>query len=221
MSDTPQVDTLAKFGQTFQSKVIAAMLHSPEFLNQSFDIISPSYFEEEPSQWIVKTTMQYFHDYKRLPTMEVFKVELKDVRDDTLKAGVVDSLRTVYQRIDDSDLQYVRDSFLDFARNQTLKTAILKSVDVLQTGDYGKIKTIIDSALRAGQPKNVGHDWKRDIDLRLVKSARECVSTGWDIIDSLTGGGLAAGELGVIAAPSGIGKSWALATLGANALKMG
>ena len=104
MSDTPQVDTLAKFGQTFQSKVIAAMLHSPEFLNQSFDIISPSYFEEELSQWIVKTTMQYFHDYKRLPTMEVFKVELKDVRDDTLKAGVVDSLRTVYQRIDDSDL---------------------------------------------------------------------------------------------------------------------
>jgi replicative DNA helicase len=35
------------------------------------------------------------------------------------------------------------------------------------------------------------------------------------------GGGLAAGELGVIAAPSGIGKSWALATIGANALKAG
>jgi replicative DNA helicase len=54
-----------------------------------------------------------------------------------------------------------------------------------------------------------------------MKDARDAIPTGWDAIDVLTGGGLAGGELGVIIAPSGIGKSWALATIGANALKAG
>jgi replicative DNA helicase len=92
---------------------------------------------------------------------------------------------------------------------------------MLQIGDYGSIKSLIDGALKAGQPRNIGHNWKEDIAVRLAGVSRLCVPTGWDAIDVLTGGGLAAGELGVIAAPSGIGKSWALATIGANAAKAG
>jgi len=118
-------------------------------------------------------------------------------------------------------LDYVQDSFLDFAKNQTLKSAIIKSVDLLQIGQYGEIKVLVDNALRSGQPKTVGHDWKKDFEKRLMKDARDTIPTGWDALDSLIGGGLAGGELGVVIAPSGVGKSWALATIGANALKQG
>jgi hypothetical protein len=216
------VDTLAKFGPSFQAKVVAVMLNSPEFVQQSFDIINPNFFELDASKWIVETTLQYFNDYKKLPTFEVFKLELdQNVKNDSLRAGVVQELRGIYNRLGDNDLEYVKDSFLDFAKNQTLKSAIIKSVDLLQVGRYGEIKTIIDSALRSGQPKTLGHDWKKDIEQRLTKSARNVISTGWDVIDAVTGGGLAAGELGVVIAPSGIGKSWALATVGANAIKRG
>jgi replicative DNA helicase len=216
------VDTLAKFGPSFQAKAVAVMLNSPDFLAQSFDVINPNFFELDANQWIVDTTLEYFHDYKTLPTLEVFKVEMnKSIKDDTLRTGIVESLRGIFQKMNDTDLDYVKDSFLDFAKNQTLKSAIIKSVDLLQTGQYGEIKTVIDSAMRSGQPKTMGHDWKKDIEQRLMKNARETVATGWDIVDAVIGGGLAAGELGVIAAPSGIGKSWALATIGANALKAG
>lgn len=201
------VDTLAKFGPSFQAKAVAVMLNSPEFLSQSFDVINPNFFELDANQWIVRTTLDYFHDYKALPTLEVFKVEMnKEVKDDTLRAGIVESLRGIFQKMKDTDLDYVKDSFLDFAKNQTLKSAIIKSVDLLQTGQYGEIKTVIDSAMRSGQPKTMGHDWKKDIEQRLMKNARNTVATGWDIVDAVIGGGLAAGELGVIAAPSGIGK---------------
>jgi len=88
-------------------------------------------------------------------------------------------------------------------------------------GRYSDIKTLVDAALKSGQPRNIGHDWKKDIELRLAGQSRNTVATGWDAIDTLIGGGLAAGELGVIAAPSGIGKSWALATIGANAARNG
>lgn len=216
------VDTLAKFGPSFQSKAVAVMLNSPDFLAQSFDVINPNFFELDANKWIVKTTLEYFNDYKTLPTLEVFKLEINNgVKDDALRAGIVEQLRGIFQRMTDTDLDYVKDSFLEFGKNQAIKTAIIKSVDLLGIGQYGEIKSIIDAAMRSGQPKTLGHDWKKDIELRLTKNARDVVATGWDVIDMNIGGGLAAGELGVIAAPSGIGKSWALATIGANALKSG
>lgn len=222
---TPQfdnnVDNLAKFGPTFQAKVLASMLSSADFLQQSLDVLNPNFFETEAGKWIVEETVSYFTEYKSLPTLEVFKIELDKERDDVLKIAVKEQLRTAFQRKNDDDLEYVKDSFLDFAKNQALKSAIVKSVDLLQIGQYGEIKTLIDGAMRAGQPRNIGHNWKEDISMRLAGVTRLTVPTGWDAIDVLTGGGLAAGELGVIAAPSGIGKSWALATIGANAAKAG
>jgi len=222
---TPQhdtnVDNLAKFGPTFQAKVLASILSSADFLQQSLDVLNPNFFENDAGKWIVEETVTYFAEYKSIPTLEVFKIELEKEKDDVLKVAVKEQLRTAFQRKNDEDLDYVKDSFLDFAKNQALKSAIVKSVDLLQIGQYGEIKTLIDGAMRAGQPRNIGHNWKEDIAMRLAGVSRICVPTGWDAIDMLTGGGLAAGELGVIAAPSGIGKSWALATIGANAAKAG
>jgi len=215
------VDNLARFGPTFQTKAIATILQKPDFLNQSIDIINPNFFETDAGRWIVKQSLVYFTKYRQLPTLEVFKVELQSVTDDVMRTAIKEQLRNVYQSLKDTDLEYVKNSLLDFAKNQTLKSAIIKSVDLLQVGEYDAIKGLVDTALRAGQPKNIGHNWKTDIDVRLAKSTRNAVATGWGAIDVLLNGGLAEGELGVIAAPSGIGKSWALATIGANALRNG
>lgn len=215
------VDNLAKYGSSFQAKVLANLLSSQEFLQQSLDVLNPKFFETDAGQWIVERTIDYYNDYKTIPTLEVFKIELEKQKDDVLKIAVKEQLRAAYQKKSDEDLEYVRDSFLDFAKNQALKSAIIKSVDLLQMGRYSDIKTLVDTALKSGQPRNIGHDWKKDIELRLAGQSRNTVATGWDAIDILTGGGLAAGELGVIAAPSGIGKSWALATIGANAARNG
>jgi hypothetical protein len=200
------VDNLAKFGPTFQAKVLASILSSQEFLQQSLDVLNPNFFETDAGKWVVKETVRYFGDYKSLPTPEVFRIELDKERDDALKVSVKEQLRNAFQRKNDDDLEYVKDSFLDFAKNQALKSAIVRSVDLLQMGDYGNIKTLIDAAMKAGQPRNIGHNWKEDIAIRLSGVSRITVPTGWDVIDTLTGGGLGAGELGVIAAPSGIGK---------------
>lgn len=219
------VDTLAKFGPSFQSKAVAAILTSTDFMPQSFDVINPNFFESDADRWIVSTALDYFSEYKTLPTTEVFVQEVKKdqaiQRDESLRIGVIQQLKNVFQKNDTSDLEYIKDSFLEFGQNQAIKTAILKSADLLQSGRYPEIKGIIDGAMRIGQPKTIGHDWKKDIELRLSKNARKTISTGWDAIDTIIGGGLAAGELGVVIAPSGVGKSWALATIGANALRAG
>jgi replicative DNA helicase len=219
--DTQQVDTLSKYGATFQAKVLANLLSSTDFLQQSLDVLNPKFFESDAGQWIIQETIEYFSEYKTLPTLEVFKVEMDKINDEVLKIAIKEQLRAAFQRKNDEDLEYVKDSFLDFAKNQAIKSAIITSVDLLQVGRYGEIKDLVDKALKAGQPRNIGHNWKDDIDMRLAGNSRIVVPTGWDAIDVMIGGGLGAGELGVIAAPSGIGKSWALATIGANAAKLG
>ena len=50
---------------------------------------------------------------------------------------------------------------------------------------------------------------------------RNPVSTGWVRVDGITQGGLGRGELGVVIAPTGAGKSMALVHLGAMAVKAG
>lgn len=215
------VDNLAKYGPTFQAKVLAGLLSSPDFLQQSLDVLNPKFFESDAGRWIVDTTIDYFSSYKTPPTLEVFKVELDRVNDDVLKLAIKEQLRAAFQRKNDNDLDYVKDSFLDFAKNQAIKSAIIKSVDLLQAAKYGEIKGIIDKALKAGQPRNIGHNWKSDIATRLAGISRVTIATGWEPIDQIIGGGLGGGELGVVAAPSGIGKSWALATIGANAARAG
>jgi replicative DNA helicase len=51
--------------------------------------------------------------------------------------------------------------------------------------------------------------------------SRNCVKTNWTEIDTIMDGGLAAGELGIITACAGSGKSWVLSKLGAEAMKQG
>lgn len=216
------IDNLAKFGTGFQTKAISVILTNPAFLEQIHDIIDARHFESEAHYWIVDRVSWYFSNYRTPPSMEVFKAELdKMPSNDALRTGVITALKDIYRNADSTDLQYVQDEYLTFCRNQALKNAIYKSVDKLKQGDFDGIKKVIDKAMTAGQERNVGHNWRTDIEKRLIKAARTVVPTEWDVINKIMDGGLAAGELGIVVAPAGVGKSWALCAIGKAALIRG
>jgi replicative DNA helicase len=75
--------------------------------------------------------------------------------------------------------------------------------------------------MKAGTTRDLGHDYIISLEERLAESARITVKTPWDVVNDIMDGGLGHGELGVIVAPAGIGKSWTLQALGAGALKEG
>jgi replicative DNA helicase len=60
-----------------------------------------------------------------------------------------------------------------------------------------------------------------DFEMRFEEKARNPITTGWQTIDEISKGGLGKGELGVVIAPTGAGKSMVLAHLGSKALKAG
>ena len=212
-------DTLTQFGTSFQSKIIASLMVDVKFIQTISDILSSKMFDSDSNKWLVKCIKDYYYEYKKQPTLEVIKYKKDEIDNDVLKAGVVEKLRDVWRNVESSDLEFVQKQTLDFCRNQSLKSAILESVDLLENKDYDGIKSIIDEAMKAGTSRDLGHDYITSLETRLEESARSTVKTPWDVIDDIMDGGLGEGELGVIVAPAGIGKSWTLQAIGAGALR--
>lgn len=200
------VDNLKKFGSEFQIKCISGLVSDKTFIERISDILEPDSFETDAHKFIVKETISYFLQYKDLPTLAVFKVKVDSIENDLLKQSVVDQLRLVYQKISDTDLKYIKEQFLEFCKNQKIKNAIMESVDHLKSGQYDKIKHVVDIAMKAGMERNIGHEYMVDIEQRMSQMARKTVKTNWTEIDTLMDGGLAGGELGIITACAGSGK---------------
>ena len=211
----------SKFSTSFQNKVISAILSDRSFTRQIYDILKAEYFDSEASEWLVKTILKYFDEYETMPTLDVLKVKINTIERDVLKTSVVDTLKFAWNHLSSDDLVYVKEQVLDFCKNQSIKNAILDSVSLLEDGKYDTIKKNIDTAMKAGQDSDIGHEYKSMIVERYEDSVRNVVSTGWDVIDEITQGGFGKGELILFAAPPGIGKSWSLVNIGVNAMKKG
>ena len=214
-------DKLSEYGFGFQVKVLAAMFTDRTFLQQIADIIQPEYFESESNSWILDIILGHFRTYKTPPTKDVLKVKVTEIEHGVLKVAVVEQLKEVFRYMESDDLSFVKDEILRFCKNQEIKHAIMDSVNLLKNGNYDEIKTKIDSAMKAGADTDIGHEYKSQVSLRYNEAARHTITTGWDVVDDLMDGGLAPGELGVVMAPAGIGKSWLLINIGANAIRNG
>jgi hypothetical protein len=215
------VDTLTKYGQSYQSKVVASLISDVKFLEQVTEITKPAFFESQANQWIIGEVQNYFNEFRTSPTMEVFKIKVGEVEDKVLKQTVVEQLKSVYLQIGSEDLPYVKKEYLTFAKNQKVKDALLKSVDLLKAGNYDKIIDTMMAASKVGVENDLGLDYIDNFELIMEDVKRNSVSTGWEVVDELMDGGLGPGELGVVMAPSGIGKSWFLSKIACSAVQKG
>jgi replicative DNA helicase len=211
---------LNQYGPHFQIKVLSSLLTHKEFLVNIQDILSDEYFDNQAHKWIVKEILRYYDKYHTTPSMDILKVEVKKIDNEVLQLSVKEQLREAYQASDE-DLEYVQEEFTGFCKNQQIKKALMSSVDLLKAGDFDSIKTIISSALQAGNDKNVGHEYLKDLESRFREDARTTIPTPWTRINELLQGGLGNGDFGLIFGNPGGGKSWSLVALGGFAVKMG
>jgi replicative DNA helicase len=214
-------DTLSKYGQSFQTKVISALITDVRLVDTLHEVIHTKFFESEANKWIVEHIIEYYNQYKSNPSLDVFKVEVSKLDDKSTQKNIIEQLKQVFTAIGDTDLQYVKDEFSAFCINQNLKNVIVQSVDLLKAGNYDKIKELVDKAMKVGVEADLGMDYVLDFDERTDEINRSTIPTDWDTINDLMDGGLGPGELGVVVAPSGVGKTWVLCALGAAAIRAG
>ena len=145
---------------------------------------------------------------------------MKKITNDVLQIAIKEQLKQSYSASED-DLEYIENEFSGFCKNQQLKRALLDSVDLLKGGEYDSIRFLIDSALKAGQDKNIGHEYDKDTESRYREDNRVIIPTPWNKINELIQGGLGNGDFGLVFGNPGGGKSWALVALGGCAVQLG
>ena len=215
--------SFSKYGKQFQESLAQLILQDGPFADQIEEVLNVSFFELKYLRVFTSLIYDYRKKYGVHPTDKIIasivRTELDNFSDPVQKQTRDFFARVLIKSVQDA--RYIKETSLDFCKKQKLKEALMKSVSLIQSSSYDEVKHLIDEALKLGTDNNFGHDLKKDFELRYELKARGPVSTGWDKVDNITKDGLGQGELGVVIAPTGAGKSMALAHLGAQAVKNG
>lgn len=215
------IDKLSEYGHDFQTKVIVSLLGDKILLEQIFDILNPKYFENDAQSWFISEIRDHYRKYKDVFTLTAMKTKIAGIENKVLKEVIKEEIGEIKKHFNDTDLNFVKNEFLEFCKFQNVKDAIIKSADLIKLGEYEAIRKIINLSVDSGNKKTEGHNYKLDVDKRLHGEARTPISTGMQVLDEIMDGGLSYGELFVVAAPPGIGKSWVLSSIGLNIIKSG
>jgi len=213
--------SIAEYGPDFQNRIVASLLIDKDFLINVFDDLDINDFNNDSHKWIISEIIKYYKIYHTTPSIEALKVELKKIPNDVLKISIKEKLRELYILSEEGDLTFFQNEFQDFIVNEGIKRALLKSVDLLKAGDYDSIKGLIKDAIQKGEPKNIGHDYKLDIETRYRGDSRNPIPFPWTAFNNITQGGYGEGDLVLIFGNPKGGKSWVTIAMACEALKLG
>ncbi len=217
----------SQYGKNFQEKILQCLFTDRSWGMQMTEIMTPEYFDLKYLQYLCKSYFTYYQKYKDFPTLPllitIIRDDLKEGKDTILRDQIVEFLQRIRVNPDVGDLQYVKDKTLDFCKKQAMKEALEKAVELIATDNIDSVVDLMKNALAAGTPSAIGHDFFEDTEARFVKTRRVTCPTGLPQIDApdILNGGLARAELGVVIAPTGVGKSHFLVQMGAEALRSG
>lgn len=218
------MENLGVFGKSFQENLCKLLLYDRPFCDQIQEVLDVGFFELKYLQLFAKKLFSYKEQYQVHPSNEALTAILRsDLEDETpvLRKQVRDFFARLAVDEDIADREYTKSKALDFCKKQVLKDAIMKSVPLINRCSFEEIEKLITDALHLGLDSDYGYDYIKDFEERFLIKARNPISTGWHKIDKITHGGLGIGELAVVIAPTGAGKSHVLVHLGAQALKQG
>jgi len=220
-----QETSFSKFGKTFQEDLCHLIVNDRSFADQMFEVLDINFLELKHLRVFVRKVKEYRNKYGVHPTSNIMHSILRtglDGEADSVKVRI----REYYARVlaagktpDSAD--FIKDTALDFCKKQKLKEALIKSVELIRSSSFDEVSKVIDNALKLGSDNTLGYDYLADFEARFLKKARDPITTGWKEIDEISKGGLGKGELGVVVAPTGAGKSMVLVHLGAQAVKAG
>jgi len=217
----------SKYGKSFQEKIFQCFMSDREWAAQMVEVMNPSFFDVSYLQYLSERFFAYYTKYKCFPTLgllvTIIKEDLSQKDDSILRDQIVSFLHRLKTNPAIADLGYVKDKTLDFCRKQAFKEALEESVELIQTEKFDSVLTIMKKAVSVGLPSSTGHDFFEDAEARFVKLNRQACPTGLPKLDAkdILRGGLGRGEIGVVTANTGVGKSHWLVAMGTNAMRAG
>ena len=225
--------------QTLEKLVLSAFLREESFYAQYSAIIDDTMFSSSTCKICINVYIDYTKKYNKLPTQEEMYSDLgryctRYGIDEVMKQRAIEMLQESYKL--SYNIDYVRDHFIKFATTNKLTDAIIDAAkkikekgEYLSEKDYEEIHTSIENAItiKARDTEGVMFSDVADDPLGFMQSQNRydkasVVRTGIATFDNAhMAGGPLPGEMYVISAPPGRGKSTLLVNIGASALLQG
>jgi replicative DNA helicase len=211
-------------GNTFQLQLLNQIVVDREFSSSIMDVIESSYFDNKYFKIILQMTKEYYVKYESTPNFETLDQIVKsEISQELVAKIVVDTIKQIKNAPLEGTL-FVQEKALKFCKQQELQKAMDKAQKIINEGDfesYDKVEGLVREALQVGERETGITDIFANLDTVLEEDFRHPIPIGIPGIDKLLKGGLAKGEIGVILAPTGVGKTTILTKIANTAFNLG
>ena len=211
-------------GNTFQIQLINQLILNKEFARAIVDVLDSKYFDNQYFKIITQMIKEYYVKYESVPTFETLdQLTRSEISSESARKIVLDTL-TQIRDVSFEGHQFVIEKALKFCKQQELQKVMTKAQKIIDKGDfesYDQLEEMVNKALQVGEIDEAEHDVFTNLDQVLDEDYRHPIPMGIIGIDNLLKGGLAKGELGVILAPTGVGKTTVLTKICNHAFNLG
>jgi replicative DNA helicase len=211
-------------GQKFQLQLLNSLITDNEFANSIIEVLEPNYFESKYFRLIVNMVREYYKKYNHTPNFDTLEQLIKaELAQDMLSKIVLDTVTEIKEAPFEGNA-FVQEKSLKFCKQQELQKVMNKVQKIIDNGDfesYDKAEELVRGALQVGQRDTGLSDVFSNLDDVLNDDFRHPIPMGIPGIDNLLKGGLAKGEIGVILAPTGVGKTTILTKICNHAFNTG
>jgi replicative DNA helicase len=211
-------------GNSFQIQLLNNIVIDKDFANSIVDVLDPKYFDNQYFKLIMQMVKEYYMKYEHAPTFATLEQLTKsEITSPMAQKMVLDMLSEVKDApIEGSS--FVQEKSLKFCKQQELKKVMGKAQKIIDKGDfesYDHLEEMVREALQVGEVDTGTADVFSNLDVVLDDDYRHPIPMGVPGIDNLLKGGLAKGEIGVILAPTGVGKTTFLTKIANNCFNLG
>ena len=211
-------------GNTFQLQLLNQIIVDKDFSHSILDVIENNYFENKYFKIIIQMVKEYYLKYDHTPSFETLdQITKSELQQATASKIVLDTIKKIKDAPIDG-VAFVQEKALKFCKQQELQKVMGKAQKIIDGGEfenYDTLEEMVKTALQVGAKDTSMLDVFSNLEQVLEDDYRHPIPMGIPGIDRLLKGGLAKGEIGVILAPTGVGKSTVLTKISNHAFNLG
>jgi archaellum biogenesis ATPase FlaH len=216
---------LGYLGYPFQIKLLSQLVLDKVFAESILPIFRPEYFDGDVNcLFICKLIIEHHENYNTSPSFDVLESTIRtQIRADQQQKIMLDVLAEI-RRSDQTDAEWAQEKAFKFCKQQELKKAMQKAAAILESGDfdrYDDIEEFIKTALSFGIERDAAISVFHNLEDVMIDDYRDTIPLGIEGLDNLFKGGVAKGEILVILAPMGTGKTTFLSKIANSAFNHG
>ena len=211
-------------GSTFQIQLLNQIIVDKEFARSIIDVIEANYFENKYFKLIIQMIKEYYAKYEHMPTFDTLEQITKSELQQEMASKIVIDTITKIKDCQVEGQEFVQEKAMKFCKQQELQKVMSKAQKIIDGGEfenYDTVEQLVRTALQVGEREDGMSDVFYNLDDVLNEDYRHPIPMGIPGIDRLLKGGLAKGEIGVILAPTGVGKSTLLTKIANHSFNLG